>query len=120
MTGNDQPGFDELIGDVEPLRQAARVISPKVSVRSPGLDIRRQAAEQERVRDGNYLARAEQVVAVAPWDVLVWKRDGVQNGVFKNLRQGHYAIDSRLDLHRLTVEQARLAVFQFARDAMTH
>lgn len=120
MTENDPSEFGELVGDVEPLRQAVRVISPKVSVRSPGLDIRRQAAEQERVRDGNYLARAEQVVAVAPWDVLAWKRDGVQNGVFKNLRQGHYAIDSRLDLHRLTVEQARLAVFQFARDAMTH
>lgn len=117
---DDQPGFDELIGEVEPLRQAVRVISPKVRERSPGQDIRRQAAENERVRDGNHLARAERVVPVEPWDVLAWKRDGVQNGVFKNLRQGHYAIDSRLDLHRLTVEQARLAVFQFTRDAMTH
>src|SRR5690606_33251926 len=53
-------------------------------------------------------------------DTLDWKRDGVQHGVFKNLRLGRYPIDARLDLHRHSVEQARMAVFQFARDALAH
>ncbi|HEX4881776.1 MAG TPA: DNA endonuclease SmrA [Porticoccaceae bacterium] len=112
--------FRALVGEVEPLRHRQRLVQPRTQARSPGQEIRRRAAEQERRRDGNYLARAEQVALVAPWDTLDWKRDGVQHGVFKNLRQGRYPIDARLDLHQLSVEQARLAVFQFARDAVAH
>lgn len=111
--------FRALVGDVEPLRHAQRLTRPRAQP-TPGQEIRRRTAAQERIRDGNYLARAEQVALVAPWDTLDWKRDGVQHGVFKNLRLGRYPIDARLDLHRHGVEQARVAVFQFARDALAH
>ena len=120
MAEPDDPDFRALAGDVEPLRHAPRLAQPRAPSHSPGQELRRRDAEQERRRDGNYLARAEQVVLVAPWDTLDWKRDGVQHGVFKNLRQGRYPIDARLDLHRHSVEQARVAVFQFARDAVAH
>lgn len=119
MAESDDQDFRDLIGEVEPLRHAPRLIRARAEP-TPGQEIRRRAAEQERQRDGNYLARAEQVALVAPWDTLDWKRDGVQHGVFKNLRQGRYPIDARLDLHRHGVEQARVAVFQFARDALAH
>lgn len=120
MAEPDDQDFRALVGDVEPLRHAQRVTQTAPQRASPGQEIRRHAAEQERIRDGNYLARAEQVALVAPWDTLDWKRDGVQHGVFKNLRLGRYPIDARLDLHRHSVEQARVAVFQFARDALAH
>jgi len=55
---------------------------------------------------------------VGPHDFLAFKRDGVQNGVYRKLRLGKYTIDARLDLHRMTVEQARLAVYQFIKDCM--
>ncbi len=116
----DDADFRMLMADVEPLRQAERLIARRSRTRAPGQELRRRAAEEERSRDGNYLARAEQVTPVAPWAVLEWRRDGVQHGVYRNLRLGRYAIDARLDLHRLTVEQARLAVFQFVRDALAH
>ena len=119
MAEPDDQDFRALVGEVEPLRHAQRLIRPRAQP-TPGQEVRRHAAEQERIRDGNYLARAEQVVLVAPWDTLDWKRDGVQHGVFKNLRLGRYPVDARLDLHRHSVEQARMAVFQFARDALAH
>ena len=50
--------------------------------------------------------------------MLEYKRPGVQDGVFKRLRQGKYAIESRLDLHRRTVAQARELVYQFAEDCL--
>jgi len=117
---DDETDFRALMADVAPLRQAERLAERSPRSPSPGQELRRRAAARERERDGNYLARAEQITPVEPWAVLEWRRDGVQQGVYRNLRLGRYAIDSRLDLHRHTVEQARLAVFQFARDALAH
>ena len=38
--------------------------------------------------------------------------------MFRNLRLGNYAIDARLDLHRMTMEQARLSLFRFVQDCL--
>ena len=49
------------------------------------------------------------------WYVLEFKRPGIQNGVYRKLRLGHYDIEARLDLHRFTVAEARdrnLVIFQ--------
>ena len=48
--------------------------------------------------------------------MLSFSRPGVQHGVFKNLRQGKYEIHSSLDLHGLTVEQSRQALWGFIKD----
>ena len=55
------------------------------------------------------------VPTVAPRDVLEWKKDGVQNAVFSRLKQGHYPVEGSLDLHRLSVREAREAVYKFFR-----
>lgn len=77
---------------------------------------RREAAQglrpAFRSEDPNYLTLGE-VEPVNPRDTLAWKKDGVQNEVFKKLRTGGYRIDGRLDLHRQTVREARQAVFEF-------
>lgn len=48
-----------------------------------------------------------------PADPLVWKRDGVQEGVFRNLRLGRYSTDACLNLQHCSLAQARdeLATF---------
>ena len=53
-----------------------------------------------------------------PYYYLEFKRPGVQNGVFRKLKQGKYLYEARLDLHRMTVEQARKEVFDFIKTAM--
>ena len=52
--------------------------------------------------------------------LLSFKRPGVQNGVFRNFRLGKYGIDARLDLHKMSVEQARKELFQFVIDCLTN
>jgi DNA-nicking Smr family endonuclease len=47
------------------------------------------------------------------WYVLEFKRPGVQNGVYRKLRQGRYEQEARLDLHRMTVAIARRELFAF-------
>ncbi|WP_223670905.1 DNA endonuclease SmrA [Kangiella shandongensis] len=62
--------------------------------------------------DPNYLT-TDFVEPVEPNAWLEYKMDGVQEGVYKNLRLGKYEIDAHTDLHRLTVKEARDEVFYF-------
>lgn len=41
-----------------------------------------------------------------PFEPLEWKREGIQDGVFRNVRLGKYQIDARLDLLKKRPEQA--------------
>ena len=47
------------------------------------------------------------------WLVLAFKRTGVQNGVFRKLKQGRYEAEATLDLHCMNTEVARREVFEF-------
>ena len=118
--GADAKLFRDFVGDVEPVKTEPQVVGAKQPSTALGMAERRKAAETGVERSGNYLARSDYVAPVKPWDILSWKRDGVQHGVFKNLRQGKYMADASVDLHRLSVEQARAAVFQFVRESVAH
>jgi len=121
VSDDDSELFRAEMGDVVPLKKSAqRVRRQKRVEQTPGLARRRLAAEADEIFDADGLCSEEYIPMVKPRDVLEFKRDGVQHGVYKNLRLGKYPIDSRLDLHRLTVEQARQAVFQFIRDCVRH
>ncbi|MDG0992770.1 MAG: DNA endonuclease SmrA [Luminiphilus sp.] len=80
---------------------------------------RRLAAEGEPEGRLNSLVD-EGVEPLDAWYVLAFKRPGIQHGVYKKLRQGRYEIDARLDLHRLSVKQARIDVHSFIQDAMQY
>ncbi len=123
MAKNDDSDlFREFIGDVEPLKQAMTKQKTQqkapVSNDTPGLIERRRAAQALDEKTGNYLAREEFITPVKPWDLLSFKRDGVQHGVFRQLKQGKYSIDATIDLHGRTVQQARQEIFQFLRDCI--
>lgn len=108
--------FRRQIGDVQPLKQPNRVELRITAEDTPGRLYRRQMAERgssERNRLSTDFAEP-----LEPEDILSFKRDGVQNGVFQKLKQGRYSIDATLDLHRLTVEQAGSEVWQFVQDCV--
>jgi DNA-nicking Smr family endonuclease len=113
--------FGDLVGDgVKPL--AANVSSHIVPTKeiTPGIVERRKAAQREVVSDINELDTASVIEPVEPLAYLEYQRPGVQHGVYKNLRLGKYEIQSRLDLHRHTVEQARVALWRFVDDCHKH
>ena len=116
---SDDEIFRQQMQDVKRLK-----VTPKVALKSQratddALKQRRAAAQAITEQDTNFLS-ADHIDPVGPLDILDFRRDGVQHGVYKNLRLGKYGIDARLDLHRMTVEQARSALFQFIRDCMEH
>lgn len=113
--------FSVLVGeDIQPLGNKGANYLAKPTTQTPGLLQRRKAAQQEQRVDSNFLDPASVIQPVDPNDYLAFARPGVQHGVYKNLRQGKYDIQSRLDLHRHTVEQARIALHSFVVDCQTH
>ncbi|MDG2277326.1 MAG: DNA endonuclease SmrA [Pseudomonadales bacterium] len=100
--------------DVAPVGKG-RKQEQRVSVQdSPGRRQRREDAMGvgKDAVDPNFLTLAE-VPLVEPLAPVEWKKDGVQNAVFKKLQQGGYPIEAALDLHRKTVKEARVLLFNF-------
>lgn len=87
---------------------ASRALDPK-------LEAKRHAAVTEKQGEPNFLD-TEHVELVGPHDPIGWKKAGVQEGVYRKLRLGKYPIEASLDLHRLTVAQARQEVFKFIKE----
>lgn len=123
MGGEGQSGggdFSELLGEeVTPLAGDTPLLLKRFAEITPGTAERRKAAERLLARDPNFLS-TENIPLVDPHAELSFLRPGVQYGVFKRLRLGDYPVETRLDLHGLTVEQARVAVFQLVRDCLKH
>ncbi len=111
------------LGDVQPIKAKQKVsLDKNLPADKESIQVRRDAAVTEKIVDRNDLSGGisssadGEIFRVDPLAILEFKRDGVQHGVYKNLRLGKYAIEARLDLHHQTVEQARRLVFQFISD----
>ncbi len=108
---NDIHLFRREVGDIQPLNQRDRADLRVASEDTPGRSYRRQMAERDAIeKNGLSTDFAEPLDAD---DILCFKRDGVQQGVFRKLKLGAYSIDATLDLHRLNVDQARDEIVQF-------
>lgn len=113
-TDEDIVAFLQEMEGVSPLKHKATADLPRVQRVTPGQEVRKAAA-QDTFTDPNFLSLLNPQM-VKPHDFLVWKRDGVQEGVFKKLRLGKYQIDARLDLHHKSTREARSLIFQFIHD----
>ncbi|WP_396587523.1 DNA endonuclease SmrA [Bermanella sp. R86510] len=111
--------FQEAVGDVKPLKVEKRVRLSKKQQDRIAIEQRRKAALEATERDPNHLTD-NHVDMVKPQDLLSYKKDGVQEGVFRKFRLGKYELEARLDLHHRTVEQARQEVYRFVADAMKY
>jgi len=118
MKDDDWSLFEQELADVKPLKVDARVERAKTEpVAAVSMEHRREAAVSLPEADRNTL-KDEGISPLDPWYVLDFKRPGIQNGVFRRLKQGKYESEARLDLHRMRVLQARKAVFEFVEQAM--
>ena len=112
---SDEDLFAEEMAGVTPLGREARVRLVKERLSEDQQRERRQAAAREESVVNPLID--EGVAPLDAWYVLEFKRPGIQNGVYRKLRLGHYQVDARLDLHRLLVKQAKEEVFSFIAEA---
>ncbi|MDO6545342.1 DNA endonuclease SmrA [Photobacterium sanguinicancri] len=114
MPNNDELDlFKEMMADVAPITQDTIETTVKHQVTDAHL-ARRLAAQTLTNSDPEYLS-LDYAKMCQPDDMLEFKRDGVQEGVFRKMRLGKYDIQARLDLHRKTLKQARDEVLHFLR-----
>lgn len=119
MQDDELASFYAEVADAKPLNIAQRADTSTATQPTPGQLRRRQQAALELGLDINHLS-SDPPMLVGPHDPLEFRRDGVQTQVFRKLKQGAYTLETRLDLHRLYVEQAREAVFDFIHDCIAH
>jgi DNA-nicking Smr family endonuclease len=118
MATSDDELFRAAMSDVAPLKAAPK--SPKARTPPSADQLARRAhaqSDHQASIDPNYLTPGE-VKQLGPHELVSWKKDGVQDGVFKKLRLGEYPLDGTLDLHRKTVKEARVLMFDFIRMAL--
>jgi DNA-nicking Smr family endonuclease len=103
------------LNDVKPIEKIDTVPTSQQK-NTLAQQLKRQAIEASQNLTNNYLS-VEKVEPVDPYDHISFKQDGVQQGVFKNLRLGKYKIDFVLNLQANKFEQARTMLFNHILDS---
>lgn len=119
MSDADDKLFREELTDVQPLQAPVKVPLNRSPISALAIVARRESAQRELDTERNFLV-LDNVEMLDAYYPLEFKRPGIQHGVYRKFRQGKYAMDAQLDLHRMTVERAREEVFQFIGEALAY
>lgn len=120
MKEKDADTFRELMQDVTPLKQEPVVVTHRGIEKTEAHAAKRAAATAIERKDPGAGLTDQVYDWVEPDGIIEWRRPGVQNGVFRQLKRGKYAVDADLDLHRMRVVQARTEVARFIADCYKH
>ena len=106
--------FREAVQDAKRLPQGE---APAVSRRRPVPVARFSRADRHAVLRESLSGDAGDP-ELAAGDELVYHRAGVQMTVLRKLRRGQYRVQAEIDLHGMTVAEAKLALRDFLADAL--
>lgn len=109
--------FNAELVDVKPLKQDKILPKNKKNKPTQAQLARQQSATNTSEVLSEYLT-LDNAPMLKPDDVLHFRRNGVQEGVYRKLRLGKYPIQARLDLHNFTLEQARNEILSFIRKCL--
>ncbi|MBD1390400.1 DNA endonuclease SmrA [Neiella sp. HB171785] len=109
----EEPHFADFLDGVKPLAAADTIPEHHRQMARQQALARQQAAMANTEHEQNPLSDEQAIELVDPLDMLEFQRPGMQHGVLKKLRLGHYQSHMKLDLHRHTVAEARQAVVAF-------
>jgi DNA-nicking Smr family endonuclease len=107
--------FRRAMRDVQPIKRPPRAPAPRRAVKPRAKFAR---AERAAVLHES-LGGGADLYDVQPGDELLYRRAGVPETVLRRLRRGTYRVESEIDLHGLTVEQAIAQLQEFLRAART-
>jgi len=105
----DDIDFFAQFSDVVPLAQNTVEFVPPAKD-SFAKQQRRHDIELSMQLANNHLS-VECLEPLGPYDHLSYKKSGVQEGVFKNLRMGKYSIEAVINLQNQKFDQARSGIF---------
>jgi len=106
---DDIRAFRDAVKGTRPLSATPRV-RPNRPKPKPRARFRR-LGEAEVLEDSLQLSPIDLEVEFG--DELTYRRSGIQDAVMRRLRRGYYRVESELDLHGLTVPEAKSAMRDF-------
>jgi DNA-nicking Smr family endonuclease len=114
LDDKDADLFREAVRDVKPLTYDAPAVEPP----------RRPRPVARFTRADRYAVLQESLYAdvsdpeLASGEELVFAREGIQKIILRKLRRGQYQVQAEIDLHGLTVAEAKQAVRTFLANAL--
>lgn len=114
MPNNEFELFREQMSDVKPIHQETTIHKSTKKVTGAQL-ARREAAQANDEALDDHLSM-EFVEPVSPSDTITYKKDGVQDGVYKKLRLGKYHSEATLNLQQMSAIDARRQLVSFMQD----
>lgn len=113
--------FKQSMQDVTPLNTRKKIRVNKESSKPISAAERRFNALNEKPTEQNKTLQESplNLKPIEPHEVFGMKKPGIQEGVYRKLRLGKYPIETRLDLHNHNVKQARKAVENCIKQAMS-
>jgi len=111
---DDTELFRAAVRGVKPLSHGAEVVRPRRS--SPRARFTR-ADRHAVLRES--LSGGEDDPALASGEELVFRQPGIPSTVLKKLRRGQYRVQAEMDLHGMTVAEAKHALRDFLVDALS-
>ncbi|BDM64025.1 DNA mismatch repair protein MutS [Shewanella sp. NFH-SH190041] len=106
MTDNDSALFLAEMADVTPLQQNHVMQSTRNTV-DPKIQLQRRVAAQASAYLDTLVMDSALFPVIAPDELVSYKREGVQQQVFKRLRQGKYSYDTGFDLRGRKLREVR-------------
>lgn len=114
LTKNDDASlFISEMAGVTPLKP-----DNKIKLKKKVNEARQQSVEEDSHSAIDDVFSDAEIIDNCP-DILSFSRSGLQHKVLKKLRQGKNPIEHTLDLHGLTVKQARIALVNFLGECET-
>ena len=110
---DDAALFREATRDVKPLAHEREVLPGK----RPSARARFTRADREAILEES-LQPPPDDPALVGGDELAFTRPGVRQDVLRRLRRGHYRVQAELDLHGLTVREAKAILREFLVEAL--
>lgn len=112
VSDDDIDLFRQAVGDVKAVKDDR--VEPASTNRPPLI---RQSEEDDRSVMHSLLEDLSESDFLETGDHLSYTQPGVQRSVLKKLKSGRYSIQSEIDLHGLTVNEARQELADFLKQA---
>jgi DNA-nicking Smr family endonuclease len=114
ISQEDLNAFYEAVKGIKPLVQKKIRISPIPPHRKPQQPIRRTPSENESL----LFKETDDLPDVRGEEFIAYKQESVPSKTLRKLRKGQYNVDAMLDLHGMSVEEAKIAVESFLQQCL--
>jgi DNA-nicking Smr family endonuclease len=105
----DREAFKEAMRGVKPMTHSKIIFSPNLTVTRRRAQLLKNEPDDPEFQFSDH----EKFEEVGSEDLLDYSRSGIQHKILRKLRTGQYNIEAILDLHGMTIEEARHALSKF-------